>query len=406
MRLFDWGDSQQRGKSPQNQARTRKQRRVVTLTILGVLAIGLLTGSVVVAMDLGSLRGKYGELQDIVDEATLRAAGRLIDERRLLSEADAAQAADEAREIARDYIARNTTLPQAISEGSNDSSPSHHEATTTIEIGYLANTSRASGEMAPDNPAIFNAVRVRVTTKGESYGSTTKFFANLLGIAGASSAVEATAVIHSRIRGFESPGEDRAIPVLPFALDLHTWKRITSGKGADRWGWDRERRIVRPGSDDFPEANLYPREGGLADRRGTLDIGTRNRMHEIARQIRHGVSPNDLRGDRGVLMLDGNRELLLRGDQGISMGVQESLNSIRGEARVLPIFEATQISADRVEYKIVKLVGVRVMNVQLAGAAASKRVLVQPAAVVAEDAIRTSETGTSEFVFAPPRLIQ
>ena len=102
--------------------------------------------------------------------------------------------------------------------------------------------------------------------------------------------------------------------------------------------------------------------------------------------------------DRGTLGLNG--------DTGISAGVKDELNSIRGKRRIVPVFSSVSGPGNNAQYTIVQFVGIRIMEVDLTGKSTSKRVIIQPATVKARGGIPSTSTNTSRFVYSPVWLVR
>jgi hypothetical protein len=181
---------------------------------------------------------------------------------------------------------------------------------------------------------------------------------------------------------------------------------MLAGNAPDNWTWDAECQVVRPWSDGIREVNLFPQGTGSPGNRGTVDIGSSNNStNDIARQIVDGVSDTDLEYHGGELKLDEYGELLLNGDTGISAGVKDELASIIGQPRVVPVFQQVEGPGNNAMYTIVKFVGIRILEVKLTGKMSSKRVIVQPAAVVTQSVIASETEGTSQLVYSPVHLV-
>jgi hypothetical protein len=58
------------------------------------------------------------------------------------------------------------------------------------------------------------------------------------------------------------------------------------------------------------------------------------------------------------------------------------------------------------QYTIVKFVGVRLLNVKLTGSMSSKRVIIQPANVIARGGIPSPDPGKSYFLYSPVWLVR
>jgi hypothetical protein len=139
-----------------------------------------------------------------------------------------------------------------------------------------------------------------------------------------------------------------------------------------------------------------------------IDIGSNNNSTaDISRQIVEGVSPDDLEHHGGKLELDDSGELELNGDTGISAGVKDELESIKGNRRVITIFDRVAGNGNNAQYTIVQFVGVRIMEVKLTGKMSGKRVIIQPANTIARGAIpATSDQPSSYFVYSPVWLLR
>ena len=106
-----------------------------------------------------------------------------------------------------------------------------------------------------------------------------------------------------------------------------------------------------------------------------------------------------------AVKLDENGELELNGDTGISAGVKDELESIKGEPRIIPIFRTVTGPGNNAQYTIVCFAGVRILEVKLTGKMSSKRVIIQPAPMVAKGGIAGSGQ-TSQFVYSPVWLVR
>jgi hypothetical protein len=176
----------------------------------------------------------------------------------------------------------------------------------------------------------------------------------------------------------------------------------------DNYRFDPESGRVIPGSDGVPEVNLYPQGTGSPGNRGTVDIGGQNNStNDIARQILHGISAEDLAALGKPLVLDSSGTMTLNGDTGISAGVKDELASIVGQKRIIPIFSSVSGNGNNASYNIVAWVGIRILDVRLTGAMKSKYVYVQPAGVIARNIIPGDASRTwSEMLFSPAVLVR
>jgi len=80
---------------------------------------------------------------------------------------------------------------------------------------------------------------------------------------------------------------------------------MLAGGSDDSWSWNAAEQTIEPGADGVREVNLFPQGTGSPGNRGTVDIGSSNNSTaDIARQIVHGISPEDLEHHGGKLELD------------------------------------------------------------------------------------------------------
>lgn len=278
-----------------------------------------------------------------------------------------------------------------------------------ISIGYLASLDESSPIVTNfNNP--YRAVRVTLRKTENFNGQVPLFFAKFFGQSGRNMTVEATAAMACQIKGFSRPSsaESPSLGILPFAIDEITWNDMLHGGGTDNFNYDFDRSIVKRGSDGIREVNLYPQGSGSPGNRGTVDIGgANNSTADLARQIVHGISAQDLAELEQPLVLDADGELTLNGDTGISAGVKDELASIIGQTRIIPVFSSVSGNGNNAMYTIVRWVGVRILEVDLTGAMKSKCLTVQPAPVIARDVIPGDASRIwSSTIYSPVFLIK
>jgi hypothetical protein len=207
-------------------------------------------------------------------------------------------------------------------------------------------------------------------------------------------------------------GSSAKTSILPIALDIETWQDLIERNiGVDEYSYNPSTGAVSEGADGVLEVNLYP--NGNADlppgNRGTVDIGpTNNSTADLNRQILEGINASDLASleAQGTQLRWDDGAITLNGDPGISAGIKEELESIKGLPRAIPIFSAVSGPGNNAQYTIEKFVGIRVMNVELTGKLTSKRLVIQPAPLYDPTAITGNKVITSETVFGPPALIE
>lgn len=372
-----------------------RQRRgnVLVLTVFMMMAIFALLAC---AVDLGYIEVARTELQRTADSAAIAATWELIDEDALFGYGDSWSTEQNARNTAAEYAILNKVLQHNAGLAQDD-----------VAVGYLANPSDPAAPMGFDGLHPANAVWVRVKRSVDQNGEVPLFFARLFGTAQAACQAEATAALLNNFGGFRAPSDGGNLEILPFALDLETWNALLAGCGTDDWTWNAELQEVQSGPDGILEANLFPQATGAPGNRGTVDIGNdNNSTADIARQILHGVSAEDLEHHGGVLELDENGELQLNGDTGISAGVKDELATIIGDPRIMPVFSQVVGPGNNAQYTIVNFVGIRIVEVKLTGKMSGKRVIIQLANVSTHGGIPGGDSQTSWFVYSPVWLVR
>lgn len=381
--------------------RTRRQRRGI-ITVLTALFMIAFLAMIAFAVDLGYLTTVNTELQRTADAAALAAAWELIDDESLGSPLDLSDELVSARQKASQFAALNSVAnaaPQlAVSEAAQSGD---------VVIGYMADPRDPSATITFGSPNDYNAVKVTVRKASDVNGEVPFFFARALGMTSQAMSADATAALIKNFRGFRAPDGGGNLGVLPFALDLETWNAMLAGDAPDEFIWDEALNTVRAGSDGIREVNLYPQGTGSPGNRGTVDIGpSNNSTSDIARQIVHGVTQQDLDHIGGALKLNDQGTLSLNGDTGISAGVKDELASIIGQPRIIPIFQTVTNPGNNAQYSIVKFAGVRILQVKLTGSMTSKRVLIQPARMVVRGGIPDTTSQSSQYIYSPVWLVR
>ncbi len=107
------------------------------------------------------------------------------------------------------------------------------------------------------------------------------------------------------------------------------------------------------------------------------------------------------------LEFDENGELRLNGDTGISAGVKDELATLIGKTRIIPIYTAVSGNGNNAMFTIVRWEGVRILDVKLTGKGSGKRVMIQPAKVLARGTkIDYTGTHTSSHLVSPVMLVE
>jgi Flp pilus assembly protein TadG len=386
-----------------NHRRRRQEARKGAVSVLAVFMFVMFLCIIALSVDLGYLMMANTELQRTADSAALAATWELIDDESISGGLDLSDEIAQARVKATQFVALNRVCAKAPTVDPNEG----NETDGDVLVGYLSNPSDAACAMTYDDPDRFNAVRVKVRKTAASNGEVPLFFARIWGMDSNPMEAEATAALLNNIGGFRTPPAGHRLDLLPFALDEDTWNGLMAGGGTDTYGWSAGSQQVQSGGDGIREVNLYPQGTGSPGNRGTVDIGgSNNSTADIARQIVDGINEADLDYHGGELVFDGNGELELNGDTGISAGVKDELASITGQTRIIPVFSQVQGPGNNAQYTIVMFVGVRIMNVKLTGSGSTKRLIVQPANVQAWGGIPSDGPTTSNYVYSPVWLVR
>ncbi len=212
--------------------------------------------------------------------------------------------------------------------------------------------------------------------------------------------------------GFRVPsGGSQTADLLPFALDLQTWHAlIHEGQGQDNFTVNPKTGSVTCGGDGILEVDLYPygNQNLPPGNRGTVDLGAgNNSSSDIARQILHGMNSYDFSFfPNNEVKASFDDPLMLNGDTGISAGFKDELESIKGQSRAIPIFTHVSGNGNNAMYRVVKFVGIRIVEVKLTGN--PKRVMIQPSPYVG--VYVTPDTSgdpiVEDTIFTAPVLIQ
>jgi len=290
-----------------------------------------------------------------------------------------------------------------------DQDGTYLHATNDVTYGQAVWNSQTKQWVTTWDVFPYNAVKV--TTRrdaAESVGGDKPLnlmFAPVLGINDMSLNTEATAALLPGV-GFQIGADSEAtIDVLPITLDVPTWEALMAGVGTDNYAYDPATGCVSAGSDGILEVDLYPYGNGSLPpgNRGTVDIGSpNNSTSDLCRQILYGLNAYDLSFFGGELRTD-QGDITLNGDTGISAGIKEELEAIKGKPRLIPLFSAVSGPGNNAVYTIPKFVGIRIMYVKLTGG--NKKVIIQPAPFVSSQIVRGETTIGPDTYYTPPRLI-
>jgi Flp pilus assembly protein TadG len=386
-----------------NTKRRRRPERHVrrgSILVLSAVLMVFMMALLAFAIDIGYMYTVRTQLQRSADASAIAGAWELLAEEARLTNGDLSEAITGARDYAGEYAGRNQV---------GQASPLLGE--TDVVVGYRQNIFDSSEPVSLLNSSRSNTVSVRVRRTVDQNGVVPLFFAPVLGFDNTSLQAEASAALITSVKGFRIPPGCENLPILPFALDMETANQIKAGGGdatSDHWTHNRETGAVSWGGDRVLEVNLYPQGTGSPGNRGTVDIGSNNNSTaDISRQILEGISPQDLAHHGGALQLDADGHLPLNADTGISAGFKDELLSIRGEKRIIPIFDNLTGNGNNATYTIVGWMGVTILDVDLTGPMNQKRLIVQPACLKVKGGVPAdADTSPSDFIFSPVVLVE
>jgi Flp pilus assembly protein TadG len=379
-----------------NSARNRTGIAAIFAALLMVFLLGLAA----FAVDIGYIYMSYSQLQSSSDSGSLAGAQLLVNDSLVKASPTYTTAHSNARSAAVSFAASNRVGAALPSVDSNSSNSSDGD----VVLGYMADPSVPGATLDFSNPLLFNAVQVRVRKHSNKNGLVESFFSKVWGNPGEPLAARATAVMSSSIVGFKVTSESGNADVLPFAVKKSAWDALLAGSGADDFKYDSTGAVVS-GSDGILELNMFPVDNGASGNSGTVDIGnSNNSTADLTRQIRYGVNSSDLAYIGGALQLGADGTLVLNGDTGISAGIKDDLESIKGKPRSICLYSTVAGNGNNAMYTIVGFAGVRIMKVKLTGN--PKYVTIQPAAVVDAAAIIGNTTNASRYVYSNVRLVR
>lgn len=345
--------------------RCRRHRRRGVAAVFGLFLIISLVILTAVTLDFGYIHVAETELTRSADAAAMAGCWEVFDQQ-------AAQQPDAAVEEAAKAAANSIALKNVVGDTVLQLSSGD------VEVG----TYGLDGSWSTSTSGDLNAVRVTLRRQGASNSQLPLFFGALTGRESQSLHTKATAAMFNAIEGFWEPEANESRGILPIALDEPSWLEALAGNTEDAFSYSGGR--VGSGADGLFETNLYPKGTGAPGNRGTVDIGgANNSTSDLSRQVLYGISAQDFIDLGKPLMFDANGELDLNGDTGISAGIKDELASLIGKTRVIPIFRRVTGNGNNATFTIVRFEGVRILDVKLTGKGSQKRVIIQPAKVVA-----------------------
>ena len=257
---------------------------------------------------------------------------------------------------------------------------------------------------------------VEVTARRDQSGSASGdepldlFFAPVIGHQQSNLVEQSTAVLLPGGAFRKRPGQN--IGILPITLDVPSWNDLVDNNiGTDLYTWNEATGAVSSGPDGILEVSLYPygNQALTPGNRGTVDFGHQgNSTADISRQILHGLNDSDWAAlaAQGITELNWDTgPIYINGDTGLSAGIKDELNAIKGMPRAIPLFASVSGPGNNAIYEIVQFVGIRIMYVKLTGNPNSKTVVVQPAPFSDFAVVPSEGPIQNDSIFAPASLI-
>lgn len=368
-------------------------RRKGSTLVLGLFLVAGLLVVTAVGIDYAHINTSRTESKRTADAAAMSACWELFDGVVAQRSADSSQTA--IASVAVDIAEKNLI----------SSRPAHMHAHSDVELGFYDLSQ--PGQLDTSDTANFNAVRVHLRQTEARQAAVPLFFGAVTGKFNQSLEVHSTAAMFRGITGFSVPGSgDENLEILPFALDLGTWQSVVAKQTVDNVAFVNGQ--VVSGSDGYFECSLYPQGTGSPGNRGTVDIGgANNSTTDIVRQIRHGISAEDMAEFGRTLEFDATGELELTGDTGLSAGFKGALADIIGQPRIIPIFTRVIGTGDNAMYTIVRFEGIRILSVRLTGPMRRKHLTIQPCPMVGRLAkYKETNVTKSDFLYTPVMLVE
>lgn len=385
-----------------------QSNRTGGILVLAAFMLVIVFAFAAFTVEYGMIAVTQGQLQNASDAASH--AAMLEYARSIGPDAEISndEGEDAARESAVDMINRFRT---------GNAASTHADAEMDVRFGTRTWSEGANSwveDWSSDGP--FNMVEVTPRKVKERNTELPMTFGRVLGVDGheleRSSVAAVVAADGFKMR--ENAGQ--WIGILPIAVDLGTWEKLVNANtGGSTTGFSDNYSYeggtsIDTGSDGIRELNIYPdlNTSLPPGNRGTVDLGSpNNSTNDLKRQIVSGLNSFDLSFfPNGEIHASTEKPLLLNGDPGISAGIENSLQSIIGQSRAIPIFTQVTGPGNNATYTVVKFVGVRILHVNLSGGPKKRSLMVQPATFESPHIIRGTSEITYDSIISKPFLIR
>lgn len=369
--------------------------------VMASAAMVMLFGFTALTVDVGYITLTKAELQKTADAAAMAATIELYDGWGTGATITQAQA---------ETAARNAAVAVAAANRAGGLASAYIDPQRDVRFGNAQWDPNTSTWIENWGVQPYNLVEVIV--RRDQPGSTlgdrplSLFFAPLIGTDSSNLSAVGIAGIKPGVGVKKIPGVN--VGVLPIALDVQSWDAmIASNTYTDNYAYNTNSKTVSSGHDGVREINIYPT--GSANlppgNRGTVDFGNNNNSTaDISRQIRYGLNEADLELLGGQLRFE-MLPMSINGDTGISAGIKDDLNAIKGQPRLMPLFSQVSGPGNNAYYTIVRFVPIRIVYVNLTGKPASKVVIVQPAPYTDPTVIAGETEIKSDSLLAPVILL-
>jgi hypothetical protein len=281
--------------------------------------------------------------------------------------------------------------------------------TTDMQLGRRTyNSATATWDIAwGASPYDVVSVVARRDGSSASQSKLPLFFAKAIGQNDAQIQAASTAALIQAVGVRADPSSTLTSGILPIAYDEPSWNALLAGSGNDEFAYSSQYGTVSCGSDGVKEIDLYPygNQALTPGNRGTVKIGVANNSTaELQRQILYGLSASDLAAFPNSTLRVDQGSLVLPGNPGLSAAIKSSLEAIIGKPRAIPIFRAVAGNGNNTTYEIVKIVGIRILDVRLTGG--NKRVVAQPAIYSDSTLVSGPSSIATDYMYLPPRLVK
>lgn len=373
-----------------------------SVLVLAAALLVVIFGMTAFAVDLGYLSMTKTQLQSAADSSALAAALELSANLGSAPTATSAQVA---------ATGNTAAVTVAGLHRNGDRSSTYVNSTRDIRYGQLTWNAMTNQWTKSYGTAPYNLVEVTLHrdqgSGGSGDGRVPLMFGKTFGMTDAAVTETAAAGLLPGVGVRILAGNTGTVGILPIALDKPSWDALMAGTGSDNYSYNAATGAVTAGSDGIKEVDLYPygNQSLPPGNRGTVDLGSpNNSTADLSRQILYGLNAYDLSFFPNNMITTANGPITLNGDTGISAGIKDELNSIKGQPRLIPLFTAVSGPGNNAMYTVPKFVPIRIMYVKLTGN--PKTVVVQPAPFSSPLVVPGHVSLSTDSYFTSPRLVQ